>query len=193
MVSIITCYWGEYKKYLDECLDSIKAQTYKDYEVIVIDDETDLAKARNKGIRKAKGDWVVILDVDNKLTPDYLEKTAYKGDIVATDLQYFEDSNAVFKTIKPTLEILQNGNVVDANAGFKKSVWQRVGGYDENMPHRGWEDYDFWYRCLKAGYEIEVISKPLILYRKHGFTMASEAGKNSQELKQYILNKICAI
>ena len=79
----------------------------------------------------------------------------------------------VFKTIKPTLEILQGGNVVDANAGFKKSVWQRVGGYDENMPHRGWEDYDFWYRCLKAGYEIEVISVPLILYRKHGFTMGS--------------------
>ena len=187
MVSIITCYWGEYKKYLDECLESIKAQTYKDCEVIVIDDETDLAKARNKGIRKAKGDWIVILDVDNKLTPDYLKKTAYKGDIVATDLQYFEDSNAVFKTIKPTLEILQGGNVVDANAGFKKSVWQRVGGYDENMPYRGWEDYDFWYRCLKAGYEIEVISEPLILYRKHGFTMANEAGKNSQELKEYIL------
>ena len=147
-------------------------ETYKDYEVIVIDDETDLAKARNKGNKKRCKDsytsWLIIT---------YLEKTAYKGDIVALDLQYFEDSNAVFKTIKPTLEILQGGNVVDANAGFKKSVWQRVGGYDENMPHRGWEDYDFWYRCLKAGYEIEVISEPLILYRKHGFTMASEAGK----------------
>ena len=93
MVSIIIPVWGEYKKYLDECLESIKAQTYKDYEVIVIDDETDLAKARNKGIRKAKGDWIVILDVDNKLTPKYLEKTAYKGDIVATDLQHFGDTS----------------------------------------------------------------------------------------------------
>ena len=41
MVSIIIPIWGEYKKYLNECLESIKAQTYKDYEVIVIDDETD--------------------------------------------------------------------------------------------------------------------------------------------------------
>jgi len=189
MVSIIIPYWSEYVKYLDECIESVKAQTYKDYEIIVIDDETDLAKARNKGIKKAKGDWIVILDVDNKLTPNYLEKTVNKGDIVATDLQYFEGSNGIFTTIKPTLDILRNGNVVDANAGYKKSVWEKVGGYDENMPYRGWEDYDFWYRCLKAGYDITVINEPLILYRKHGFTMGQEAGQQSNILRDYIINK----
>lgn len=132
-------------------------------------------------------------EIDNPLVVEFLGESADKIDVLGI-CEYlgindnnFGDSNAVFKTIKPTLEILQGGNVVDANAGFKKSVWQRVGGYDENMPHRGWEDYDFWYRCLKAGYEIEVISEPLILYRKHGFTMANEAGQNSQELKEYIL------
>lgn len=189
MVSIIIPVWGEYKKYLNECLESIKCQTYTDYEIVIIDDETDLAKGRNKGIKKAKGDWIVILDVDNKLTPEYLEKTAYKGDIVATDLQYFEDSDEIFKTEKPTLDIMKIGNVIDANAGFRKSVWEKVGGYDENMPYQGWEDYDFWYRCLKAGYEIDVISESLILYRKHGETMATTAGYKSKELQKYIMNK----
>lgn len=190
MVSVIIPVWGDYKKYLDECLDSVKAQTYKDYEIIVIDDEIDIAKARNKGIGQAQGDWIVILDVDNKLTPNYLEKTVYKGDIVATDLQHFGDNDDIFETMYPTLEVMKKRNVVDANAGFRKSVWEKVGGYDENMPIRGWEDYDFWYRCLKVGYDIDIISEPLVLYRIHGYTMGQEInGENSIKLQNYIINK----
>ena len=188
MVSIIIPVWGSYKQYLDDCLESVYKQTYTDYEIIVIDDETDLPTARNKGIKRAKGDWIVILDVDNQMTPDYLEKTVYKGDIVATHLQYFGDSEGQFTPSKPTLEDFKQGNQIDANAGFKKRVWERVGGYDEEMKE-GWEDYDFWYRCLKAGYEIDVIPEPLILYRKHTESMSVTAGRKSQELRNYIINK----
>ena len=189
MVSIIIPVWGSYKQYLDDCLESVYKQTYTDYEIIVIDDETDLPTARNKGIKRAKGDWIVILDVDNQMTPDYLEKTVYKGDIVATHLQYFGDNEGQFIPIsRPSIELFQYGNQIDANAGFKKRVWERVGGYDEEMKE-GWEDYDFWYRCLKAGYEIDVISEPLILYRKHTESMSVTAGRKSQELRNNIINK----
>ena len=78
------------EKYIKKCLDSVFNQTFKDFEVIVINDGTpdksmDIVKqydvkvieqknqgqsaARNNGIKKAKGDYLIFLDSD-----DYWEK-----------------------------------------------------------------------------------------------------------------------
>lgn len=100
MVSIIIpCY--NYGHYLDECLHSVYEQSYKNFEIIIIDDgSTDdsyevakgfaqkhpeiststyenggLAAARNRGIRLAKGEYIFCLDADDLITPDCLEKT----------------------------------------------------------------------------------------------------------------------
>jgi len=187
-VSVVIPVWGTYEKYLEDCLDSVKTQTFKDYEIIVIDDCTDLPTARNKGIKQAKGEYIMILDVDNQMRFDYLEKTVDKGDIVATHLQHFGDNNGAFTPGEPKLEDFYSGNQIDANALFKKEVWEKVGGYDENMKD-GWEDYDFWFRCMKAGYKITVIPEKLILYRKTPESMSVTAGRKSGELMKYIHSK----
>lgn len=85
--------------YLPKCMDSILAQTYTDYEVIIVDDgSTDgsgevcereaqrsdkirvvhkpnggLSSARNCGIDHAKGDYIIFPDPDDWVEPDYLE------------------------------------------------------------------------------------------------------------------------
>jgi glycosyltransferase involved in cell wall biosynthesis len=93
---IIPTYNGE--KYIDEALLSVFTQTYKNYEVIVVDDGsvTDsvaricdkykggikyirqqnkgLAAARNTGIRNSKGDYLAFLDDDDLWLPEKLEK-----------------------------------------------------------------------------------------------------------------------
>lgn len=82
------------EKYIKECLDSVLNQTYKDYEVIVVNDGTkdnsiEIAKeypfkiinqknqglsvARNTGVKHAKGEYILFLDSD-----DYLEKDTLK-------------------------------------------------------------------------------------------------------------------
>lgn len=98
MVSIIIAVYNT-EKYIDKCFESIQAQTYDNYEVIVVDDgSTDssgekcddirrednrfrvvhkenggAASARNVGIELAKGDYFVFIDSDDYIEPDMLE------------------------------------------------------------------------------------------------------------------------
>jgi len=85
------------KDYLKEALESVFAQTYKDYEVVIVDDgSTDgtedmlkdagcdvryywaehigQAAARNKLIELAYGEYITFLDSDDLLFPDAVEK-----------------------------------------------------------------------------------------------------------------------
>lgn len=87
------------EKYLDTCIESVIKQTFKGYEVILVDDgspdhcpqlcdewaEKDsrisvihrenggLSAARNTGVKAAKGAYLYFLDSDDELTPDALE------------------------------------------------------------------------------------------------------------------------
>ncbi len=86
---------------LSKCIKSVLNQTYKNYEIIIIDNNsTDntrsiikkykkkivykkiknygvIAKSRNLGIKIAKGNWISFLDSDDSWTRDKLEKTYY--------------------------------------------------------------------------------------------------------------------
>ena len=67
----------EGKKFLSRCLDSIKAQNYANYEVIVTE-EGKVAHNLNCGIKKATGDIIKILCHDDYLNgPEALEEIAH--------------------------------------------------------------------------------------------------------------------
>lgn len=186
MVSVVIPIWGEYKKYLNECLTSVNNQTFKDFEIIIIEDKTDLPSARNEGIRRSKGEYILPLDVDDMLREDYLEKTVGRGDIVTT--AHYNNSE---KHLLPAKEInlidLKRTNLVIACSLFKKSVWEKVGGYDENLKD-GYEDWDFWINAMTHGYKITVIDEPLYNYRKRRESMVNSM-TNREQIIKYINQK----
>ena len=94
---IIPCY--NLGQYLDEAVDSILSQTYRDFEIVIVNDgSTDpatqalladyrrphtrvidvahggLAAARNLGIANTTGEYLCALDADDRLEPSYLEQ-----------------------------------------------------------------------------------------------------------------------
>ncbi|MBQ8018465.1 MAG: glycosyltransferase [Methanobrevibacter sp.] len=96
ILSIIIPTYNE-EEYLPVLLDSIKKQSFDDYEIIVADanstDKTrDIAKSygcivvdgglpavgRNNGAKIAKGEYLLFLDSDLKLTDEYLRNVIYE-------------------------------------------------------------------------------------------------------------------
>ena len=95
MISIVIPLWNK-APYVGRCLDSVVAQTYRDFEAVVVDDgSTDdgpervaayadgrirlvrqpnggVAVARNRGVSEARGEWVAFLDADDEWAPDHL-------------------------------------------------------------------------------------------------------------------------
>ena len=99
LVSVVIITWNS-KAYLSTCLDKLRAQTFRNFEVILVDNGSDdgaldgliekypslslkteqletnhgFAVANNIGANLAHGDWLVLLNADAFPDPDWLEK-----------------------------------------------------------------------------------------------------------------------
>ena len=210
---IIPCY--NYGRYIWDAIRSVLAQTFKNFEIIVVNDgSTDentiqilqeiahprikilhqsncgLSATRNNGINASRGKYICCLDADDILDPTYLEKCLYwmeknHLDMCGSWLREFGDSDLIFQTYKQDLESLKKENLQVVATVFKKKMWEKTGGYSVEMD-QGYEDWEFWISILEAGGRGDIIPEPLFLYRKHGRTMLSEA-RNKHDM---LLSKI---
>ena len=194
---VIPCY--NHGKYIQETIDSIDAQKINyPIEIIIVDDGSSDAdtlqklddlkqfnytiihqtnggpgKARNTGLEIAVGKYILPLDADNKLNPDYINKAVpllekNQADIVYAAPVFFGDTsikNRQFK-VRPFDDLgLVTGNCADACAIFRKEVWAKNGGYDAFMPSYGFEDWDFWIAASKNNFVFHFINEKLYYYR----------------------------
>lgn len=160
-------------------------------ELIVVNQENKgLSAARNAGIKASNGKFIVCLDADDKLSSNYVELTSKWleiYDIVCTGTNEFGSRIRRWKT--PLIEVryrdLLIKNRLNYAAIYKKEIWEKIGGYDENMK-KGFEDWNFWLNAAKQGYKIRVLTDFLFYYRKHNKSMFSEALKNKEEILTYM-------
>ena len=110
---IVPVYLAE--PWIDECMASIRAQTYKDIELIRVDDPegTGAAAARNRGLDKATGEYVAFCDADDYLAPDAIEKmvAAMNGvDMVCGSFRKFGKFDAV---VQHETKVMSRGHVAE--------------------------------------------------------------------------------
>jgi GT2 family glycosyltransferase len=212
---IIPCY-GQ-AEYLPEAVRSVLSQTFTDWELIVVDDgspddtadvatsliaayperhirlirqaNAGLASARNAGIARSKGRYVLPLDADDMIAPSMLEQTVSllerdQGVSIAyTDLQQFGGENEVIQAAEFDPHRLPEANHLSYCALYRREVWEAVGGYNPNMSF-GYEDWDFWLGSLERGYGFRRVPEPLLLYRVRGESMYSNALKHDTVLRR---------
>lgn len=203
-------------KFLGEAIESCLAQTYKNIEIIVVCDgcldsfriadkysenhwqvynlyqqNNGLSSARNKGISFSLGKYILTLDADDTIEPTFIERTIGLDDIVSTSIHMFGAFECIKRPVKdhPTYEDFYKHNHINCCSLFKREIWDKIGGYDENMK-LGLEDWDFWLRATKAGYTVSVVPEPLFNYRKHvNGSMIDVARKHYRETEKYIKSK----
>ncbi len=167
------------------------------YQVVDLENQ-GLANARNHGIAIASGRYILPLDSDNKIRPDYMQKGIAILDaspeigIVYGDMEFFGETTGIWSLPDFDLYRLMLGNYIDACAVFRKQVWQDCGGYDPNMPDKlGYEDWDFWLGAAEKGWQFWHIPEVMFDYRTRSDSMVQTCKQpdNQKRLIHYICSK----
>jgi glycosyltransferase involved in cell wall biosynthesis len=182
---------------LERALASVAAQRRDDVEIVCVDDgSTDPATlaildaaakrpgvsihrtpnrgpsaARNLAIEHARGAYVLPLDADDWLAPDYLAKTVPILDadpdvgIVHTWIGLVGGHHGVWRTGRFALPDLLVRCTLHVTSLYRRTLWADVGGYDPEFVETA-EDWDFWLRAVSRGWTAREVPEVLAYYQR---------------------------
>jgi len=189
---VVPCYNGG--RFLDALMRSLARQTFRDFEIVIVDDgsrepetlrklaalgeaarvihqaNAGPSAARNAGIAAARADILFMLDCDDTIEPDFLAET------VALLEASPRDVGMVFSDVR--LTGAESGvstryfnrfdllftNTLSSGLVMRREAFAAAGGYDEAM-RDGYEDWDFSLRLARAGYRGLRLARPLYVYQ----------------------------
>lgn len=198
MVSIIVAAFNE-EKNIERLLKSIKNQTIKNVETVIVDDGStdrtiEIAKKytskvyarnhaersvqRNFGVSRAKGKYVLILDADMELTPGVVKSCLeniknYKALIVPEKTV----GTGFMATIRKfEREMYMGDKTIEVARFFDKKIFEDFNGYDINLT--GAEDYDLPKRIMdKYGADSVGWAKEWIKHHETQLTLLKQLKK----------------
>jgi glycosyltransferase involved in cell wall biosynthesis len=178
---IIPCY--KQARFLSESIESARAQTHRRFEIVVVDDgspdntaeiaahcpnvvylrqeNSGIAAARNAGFRASRGDYLMFLDADDRLTPNAAEahlqcfrENPAAGFVVGDIDQISSDGSYVYSPRWPILEtnfyeeLLRVNHVANTIAVmFNRDVLEKVEGFEKDCSPA--EDYKILLRAAR--------------------------------------------
>lgn len=191
------------EKTIAESIQSVLNQTFRDWELIIINDgsvdktsaivqnykdpriilleqqNSGVAEARNNGIKNASGKMIAFLDSDDLWLATKLEKFMSYVDqcnfigLMYSKMRFFNDNleNSVaynpweaFDESNPYYHLLLVDYVPTLTVMVNKEIFDDVGLFDKTF--FGTEDWDMWIRIVHK-YPIALIDEELSLYRNH--------------------------
>lgn len=184
--------------YLPRLLQNLSKQTLRNFEVIIVDGESEdntvrLAKQfidklpvlnimttskrnsryqRNLGAKKARGKFLVLLEADVQIIPEFLEKiysfissrqTSFLTTRLATDSSGTIDKLMIIiaNRLIRLAKIIGKPFAGGFNTIVRRDIYHRVKGYREDLAIS--DDHDFAVRVCQAGYELTILKDPHII------------------------------
>lgn len=201
-------------KYINEAIESIKQQTYSDWELIIVDDGSEdkdtisilqnikddkvfvyytdhlkPAGARNYGVSKSTGKYILPIDSDDKVHRTYIEKAVYEIEqnenigVVYCKAELFGEKDGIWDLPSYSRDAMLLDNIVFVTALFYKEDWEKVGGFNTTMA-AGMEDYDFWLSLMGLGREIYQIPEVLFYYRIKSKSRTTNFQSNYEQVQE---------
>ncbi len=195
MISVVIPAYNQ-AAYLPETLESVLCQTEQDWECIIVNDgSTDhteevslqyvekdsrfkyfrkenggLSDARNYGILKSSGRYILPLDSDDLIAPAYLKEAVVilennpSVKVVYCNAELFGEKTGLWELPSYSFDWLLHSNMIFCTSMFRKSDYLQTKGYSLEMKG-GFEDWDFWLSLLETGGEVHKIQETYFFYR----------------------------
>lgn len=228
-VSILIVNWNG-KEVFKDCLEALEKLTYPSWELILVDNGSidgsenlvsdyklnfkeyiliknpknlGFAPANNQGIKRSSGEYILLLNNDTKITPDFLsimvdrmeqeqEIGAMQPKIFLSDLEGYLDNAGAFLTTSGFLQHwgfkkkdsneFDNERLIFSAKGAclltRKALVDKIGLFDDDFGSY-FEESDFCYRVWLAGFKVLYYPRARIYHR---------LGATSKKMNQYFVN-----
>jgi glycosyltransferase involved in cell wall biosynthesis len=194
--------------YLKEAVNSALAMDYQSLEIIILDDGSTnpetldvladiqqslpeirllkqsenhgLAAARNAAITESNGEFILPLDADNRLRPQFarLAVDIFKQNenvgVVYGNAQFFGARSDAWEQPDFNRLDMLDFNQLDACACYRKSVWESAGGYEEVLFRQSWEDWDFWLSVCENNWDFHHLHEIVFEFRSRDDSLSSQ-------------------
>jgi glycosyltransferase involved in cell wall biosynthesis len=190
---VIPCY--NHGEFLLETLDSVQAQSFGDYEIIVVDDgSTDpatcvllsglhrpkvrvihtenrgVSAARNRAIVEAAGEYILPLDADDMIAPTYLEKAVAVLDAQPEVAVVFGE-RVMFGEREGAFPLpdYNSRRLLAENLIYPAAMYRKNDWHKVggycDAMVHGWEDWEFWISMSCLNKRVVKLPETLFLYR----------------------------
>ncbi|MDO5509958.1 MAG: glycosyltransferase [Weeksellaceae bacterium] len=204
--------------YIEETLQSVYNQSHTAIQIIAVDDaSTDktlqileshsaqisiisltrnhgVSQARTLGAQKASGTYLLFLDSDDTLHPQYLQKAVNilqhqpEVSVVHSRAQYFGAKNREWKLPDFHMQDFLLSNSVFMPAVIRKSAYDQTTGFDPQLTM--FEDWELFIQIARNGGQFHKIDEILFNYRKREdqSSITDHAARHPQEISDNYLH-----
>jgi len=185
-------------------IESIAKNTKFPYNIITAMGDGSCAENRNKGLRQSKADYIAIVDDDIIVTEGWLTELIKTMEDTGADLAFPKvldgtsgkvlSGEVHFRTGKPWTayprcyqedDVGQVDYIAPAEGGgagfmvLKREVFEKVGFYDERFKPNQYEDVDYFWRAVVAGFKGVYNGFVTIFHLKLGRGAGTQSGEAS--------------